>query len=715
MPTRSFSVRWIIVLVSLSLGALMVSCGSDDPSSSDSPEAPRIAAGVDGERIAAADAEPGNWLSYGRDYGEQRFSPLTQIDAGNVGELGLAWHYDTGAIRGHQATPLVVDGVMFLTSTWSKVHALDAATGEELWVYDPRVSKENWARRACCDAVNRGPALWQGKVYVGALDGRLIALNATSGEVVWEVQTTDPERPYTITGAPRVVNGKVVIGNGGAELGVRGYVSAYDAESGEQLWRFYTVPGDPSEPFEHAGLEEAAATWTGEWWKIGGGGTAWDSFSFDPELNLLYVGVGNGSPWTRFHRSPGGGDNLYLCSIVALNADTGELVWYYQTTPGDNWDYTSVQHILLVDLEIDGSARKALVHAPKNGFFYVIDRATGELLSAEPYVPVNWASHVDMETGRPVETPQSNYDDEPSFVYPPPSGGHNWQPMSYSPQTGLVYIPAIEDRLLYVLDKDFEYDPRWYNFSLDWPRATRLLNESEAVPAVGLLRAWDPIAQEEVWSVAHPGVNNSGVLSTAGGLVFQGTADGIFAAYAADTGALLWDVVTNIGMMAPPITFTAGDRQMVAIVAGLGGGALFGDVEVAASRFYDNTGRVFVFELDGSATLPSVGEKDQQIPEPPPLVASAEDVDRGQDLFSEYCAGCHGSNANNNRIIPDLKYSIAETHDMFGDIVLEGALASTGMPAFDDLIGPDELDAIRGYVVARTHAERDLQLRAVEE
>jgi quinohemoprotein ethanol dehydrogenase len=598
--------------------------GSGDPATGP-------AAGIDGSRLGAPDAEPQNWLTYGRDYGEQRFSPLDQISTGNVGALGLAWHWETGSLRGHEATPLIADGVMYVTSTWSKVHALDAATGREIWTYDPKVSKEKWARRACCDAVNRGVALWGGRVYVGVLDGRLAALDAATGEPVWEVQTTDPELPYTITGAPRVVKGKVVIGNGGAEYGVRGYVTAYDAGSGEQVWRFYTVPGNPAEPFEHPELEMAAKTWTGEWWRVGGGGTAWDSMAFDPELDLLYVGVGNGAPWTRYHRSPGGGDNLFLCSILALRPDTGELAWHYQTTPGDNWDYTSVQHILLADLEIGGRERKALLHAPKNGFFYVLDRETGELVSAEPYVPVTWASHVDLETGRPVETAESNYDEQPRFISPTAAGGHNWQPMSYSPLTGLVYLPAIEDRMVYVLDKEFRYDPRWTNVSLDNARAAAINAENPALASAGRLLAWDPVAQREVWRVDHPGHYNSGVLSTAGNLVFQGTVDGVFAAYAADTGKRLWERTINVGMMAPPVTYTVGGEQYVAIVAGFGGGALWGgDAGVAASSFHENVGQVLAWKLGADEPVPAVAEKPQEIPEPPPLTASAAEVIEGR-------------------------------------------------------------------------------------
>lgn len=415
---------------------------------------------VDGARIEAADSEPGNWLAHGRTYDESRHSPLDQINVETISDLGLQWYFDTGTDRGLEASPIVVDGIMFTTGSWSVVFAHDARTGELIWEYDPEVPKA-WGSNACCDVVNRGAAVWKGRVYVGTIDGRLVALDAATGEEVWDVNTIDRTRPYTITGAPRIVKDKVIIGNGGAEYGVRGYVSAYNADTGEEEWRFYTIPGNPDDGFESPAMEAAAKTWTGEWWKVGGGGTAWDSFAYDPEMNLLYIGVGNGSPWNQTERSPGGGDNLYLSSIVAVNPDTGEYVWHYQTTPGETWDYTATQHMILTDLEINGENRKVIMQAPKNGFFYVLDRATGEFISAEAYVPITWATHVDPETGRPVETENARYqaenpfstmsdedkiatlkgmtDDEieGAFQKPSPYGGHNWHPMSYNPDTGL--------------------------------------------------------------------------------------------------------------------------------------------------------------------------------------------------------------------------------------------------------------------------------------
>ncbi|MBL4864991.1 MAG: PQQ-dependent dehydrogenase, methanol/ethanol family [Pseudomonadales bacterium] len=381
---------------------------------------------ITSKRIVSADEEPQNWLSHGRTYSEQRYSPLDKVNDSNAAELGLAWYYDIPIKRGMEATSLVIDGRLYTTSGWSNVYALDAKTGKELWTFDPQVPRE-WGRYACCDVVNRGVAAWGDNLYLGTIDGRLIAIDAGSGKEVWSTLTIDPSNPYTITGAPRIIDGKVIIGNGGAELGVRGYVTAYDADTGKELWRFYTVPGNPADGFEDDTQKMAAETWKGEWWKSGGGGTVWDAMAYDPELDLLYIGVGNGTPWDRDIRSPGGGDNLFLSSVVALKADTGKYAWHYQTTPGDSWDYTATQSIVLADLEIDGTQRKVLMQAPKNGYFYVIDRKTGELISANNYVPVNWSTGVDLSSGRPNEVAAARYPDpdKPFLQFPSPFGGHN--------------------------------------------------------------------------------------------------------------------------------------------------------------------------------------------------------------------------------------------------------------------------------------------------
>ena len=666
-------------------------------------------ASVDDARLEAADSEPGNWLAHGRDYGEQRFSPLDEIDASNVAALGLAWTYDTGRGRGHEATPIVVDGILYLTSSWSIVHAIDARSGEALWTFDPEVDGEV-ARWACCDVVNRGVAVWKGRVYVAAVDGRLIALDAASGDVAWEVQTTDPDRPYTITGAPRVVEGRVVIGNGGAEYGVRGYITAYDAETGDPAWRFWTVPGDPSLPFEHSELERAAVTWSGEWWKVGGGGTAWDSMAYDPELELLYVGVGNGAPWTRTHRSPDGGDNLYLSSILALRPDDGRLVWHYQTTPGDNWAYTATQHIILADLQLDGIDRKVLMQAPKNGFFYVLDRETGELLSADKYVRASWASHVDLATGRPVELAAGLYEDAPRRVFPGPSGGHNWHPMSYSPRTGLVYIPAREMAFTYVAAEEFRYDPRTWNLSLDHARIAELALESPDPPPFGKLIAWDPVAGEERWTALQPGSFNGGVLATAGGLVFQGTADGLLEARRDDTGEVVWEAALNVGVVAPPISFTVAGRQHVAVLAGWGGSPIAGaDAGVSAASLYENPGRLFVFRLGGEAEIPRVPLRGLEIPDPPPFELEDTKVAEGGALFNTHCGFCHGALAVTSGVVADLRFADAQAHESWQEIVRGGSRSRDGMASFRELLSREEAEAIQLYIVARATEDVEVE------
>jgi PQQ-dependent dehydrogenase (methanol/ethanol family) len=504
------------LLLAISIGVASCNQTSTLPASSQAKQAD-----VDSSRLIKADAEPANWMSHGRTYDEQRFSPLDQISQENVADLGLAWSFDLTTERGIEATSIVVDGVMYMTSAWSIVHALDARTGQPLWSFDPRVAKEK-AKHTCCDVVNRGVAVWKGQVFLGALDGRLFALDAATGKVNWEIATLDAALPYTITGAPRVVKDKVLIGNGGAEFGVRGYLSAYNVADGSLAWRFYTVPGNPELGFENKTMEMAAQTWNGKWWEIGGGGTVWDSMAYDPELDLLYFGVGNGTPWNQELRSPGGGDNLFLSSIVAVKPDTGEYVWHYQTTPGETWDYTATQHIILAQLEIDGKQRDVVMQAPKNGFFYVLDRKTGELLSAENYINITWATHVDMKTGRPVEVPEARYRDEPFLVFPSYLGGHNWHPMSYSPATGLVYIPVLDFPANYAQPDAFKYNPGAANVGThgivgSLPDAQA---ERDAMRAIikGRLLAWDPVAQKEAWRVEHKGPWNGGALSTAGNL-----------------------------------------------------------------------------------------------------------------------------------------------------------------------------------------------------
>ena len=712
----------LLRFVYLGIGILLlgaVGCAQDSPAPEpvETPQpsafiqhAKAVTGTVNTDRISRANDEPGNWLAHGRTYDEQRFSPLTQIHSENVAELGVAWFQESDSKRGLEASPIVVDGVMYTTGSWSTVQAYNAQTGEELWTFDPQVPKA-WGQYACCDVVNRGVAVYKGRVFVGALDGRLIALDAGTGEVQWDVLTIDATKPYTITGAPRVVKDLVIIGNGGAELGVRGYVTAYDVATGEQRWRFYTVPGDPNLPFESRAMELAAETWKGgEWWKIGGGGTVWDSMAYDAELNLLYIGVGNGSPWNRYIRSPGGGDNLYLSSIVAINPDNGSMVWYYQTTPGDNWDYTATQHIILADIEVEGVERKVAIQAPKNGFFYVIDRTDGSFISAEAYVPVTWASHVDPETGRPVEVPEGQYLKESRTVRPGPLGGHNWQPMTYSQQTGLVYIPAIDLQFTYTHTDSFEHIPGWWNLGLavgpqaDDEPATVEENIEALRNVRGSLLAWDPVSQQEVWKVEHDSAWNGGLLSTAGNLVFQGRADGTFRAYQADSGELLWDTPVHTGIIAPPVTYEIDGKQYVAIVAGWGGAfATTSGVPRHKGNVLEQ-GRIVVYSLDGAVVLPEPDVTHVNLPTPPEIAATPEVLLLGNQMYNAFCSTCHGPDVNSSSQIPDLKYLGEAGHARWDTIVRGGVLSGLGMPGFGAYLDEEQSAAVQAYVVAATNA-----------
>jgi len=668
------------------------------------------AADIDHQRALAAEQEPQNWLLHGRTYAEQRHSPLRQINDGNAEQLGLDWFFDTNTNRGLEATPIVVDGVMYLTGTWSVVYALDARSGELLWEYDPQVPRE-MARKVCCDVVNRGVAVWQGKVYVGTLDGRLVAIDAATGETVWQVVTVDQSLPYTITGAPRVVKDKIIIGNGGAEYGVRGHVSAYDAASGERIWRFYTVPGNPDEGFENEAMAKAAETWTGEWWKLGGGGTVWDSMAYDPELDLFYLGVGNGSPWSRHLRSPQGGDNLYLSSIVAIRPDTGEYVWHYQVVPAESWDYTATQHMILADIDWQGETRKVLMQAPKSGFFMIIDRETGEFLSAEPYVEVNWATHYDPETGRPVEVEGMDYEHGSKSVKPSGGGGHNWQPMAYNPDTGLVYIPAMESMMVYEQAEKMQYEPGLRHLGIkrgEGPPGNELfLNILIDKVSSGHLLAWDPVQQKEAWRVPLRHSWNGGVLSTAGNLVLQGTADRRMVAYRADTGKQLWDMDVQTGIMAPPITYSVDGEQYVTVLAGWGGG--FGLMTGVKQPPGAKRSRVLTFKLGGAMQLPPTIEAGP-IPEPPALTdASDEVIARGSTLYGSYCSFCHGVAGISGGTLPDLRRLPEHTHMSFELIVHKGAFKSLGMPGFGDVLSKQDVAAIQSYLIVEAHKDKVLR------
>ncbi|MDP6980078.1 MAG: PQQ-dependent dehydrogenase, methanol/ethanol family [Myxococcota bacterium] len=645
-----------------------------------------------------------DWPFHGLTPHEERHSPLDQINRETVGRLGLAWSFATGSRRGLEATPLVIDGVLYASSTWSKVFALDAATGRELWHYDPKVPREV-GRKACCDVVNRGVAHRKGRIYVAALDGRLIALDAGTGAEVWSTQTVPKGGDYTITGAPRVVNDLVVIGNSGGEFGVRGYITAYDAETGKQRWRFYTVPPPPGQPFEHPELEMAAATWSKQSdWASGLGGTAWDSMAHDPELDLLYVGVGNSSPYNREVRSPGGGDNLFLTCILALRPATGELAWYYQTTPAENWDYTATQHMILTDLTIEGRKRKVLMQAPKNGFFYVLDRATGELISAEGIAPMNWASHVDMKTGRPVETGRGNWADQAAYVMPGVAGAHNWHPMSFHPGTGFVYVPTLSNVWPFHADADYAYEPGVMNTGEDWSGFHEALQWILPFCEAAHLTAWDPVAGREVWKIVHDHPINGGVLTTAGGLVFQGNGGGFLAAYDATTGDRLWKIDTGTGVMAPPVTYQIDGHQYIAVLAGIGGSPAMN----FANYRNDNAGRIFAFRLDAKDRMPATSPPPARVVSVEPRPLDPAEVTRGRKLFGTHCSRCHGPWARSTGWLPDLRYSSRAVHDGWESIVIGGAYEGKGMASFADQLTADDARALHAFVLDRAFAANSI-------
>ena len=641
----------------------------------------------------------GDWPRVGRDEGENRFSPLSAINADTVKDLGLAWELVLGTNRGVEATPILVDGVLYASLPWSDVIAVDARTGRELWRYDAKVPHE-WGFRACCDVVNRGVAHWQGRVFVATLDGRLVALDAKSGKVIFDVQTTDRSKPYSITGAPRVMKDKVLIGNAGSEFGVRGYVTAYDAMSGTQAWRFYTVPGDPAKGFESNAMHAAAKTWTGTWWKEergSGGGTAWDSMAYDSALNLAYVGTGNAVVWNQHIRSPGGGDNLYASSILAIDVDTGKLKWFYQTTPGDMWDYDSDAHMILTELKIGGVPRNVLMQANKNGFFYVIDRATGALISAAPFAKVTWAKGIDKASGRPIPNPDAEWNKKPALVYPSGMGAHNWQPMSFSPMTGLVYIPTQDFPSYFVKEKEFRFRPGTFNVGADFAVAT------DAPPEAlkGGLLAWNPVTGKPAWDVPLRGDWNGGTLATAGNLVFQGTGNGKFIAYRANSGEKLWEASAGSGIIAAPMTYELDGRQFMTIMVGWGGnGSVLG--RAAKSAGVISYGRMLTFALGANAVMSPTPEPPTPSP-PPKSTAKLDVIKAGEILFARECSRCHGVGAVGSGVVPDLRHATSAVYENWDDIVRKGILKDGGMASLEKYVSKAQSEAIRDYVIYRAN------------
>jgi quinohemoprotein ethanol dehydrogenase len=705
----------------LALGGFLGLAACDAPTSA-LPEASTAGAELNTDRIIAAASTPEEWLSYGGGYEEQRHSLLDQITPENVGDLDVAWTYDLDTSRGVEATPIVVDGVMYVTGAWSVLYAIDARTGEELWVYDPEVSGED-AIKGCCDVINRGVAVYRDKVFLGVFDGRLEALDRTTGELVWSTVTVDQSQPYTITGAPRVAKGMVLIGNAGGELGVRGYLNAYDAETGELIWRFYTVPNPEKQPdgaiSDDALATLANATWgdTGEWTSDGGGGTVWDSIIYDAENDQIIFGIGNGSPWNAKARDPeGNGDNLFLSSIMAVDADTGTYRWHFQTTPRDQWDYTATQSLILADLPLgeNGAKRRVVMQAPKNGFFYVLDAATGEYLSGEAFVPMTWASGLD-KNGRPIETPEARATEAGMLLTPGVLGAHNWHPMAFNPDTGLAYIPAQVIPVAIRDDLSEEHEVLYWNTHYDFAFGIPLDYPPELIDGIraanrGFLLAWDPVTQSARWSVEHDGPWSGGILSTTTGIVFQGTNSGQFSAYNAATGKKLWTQDVKSGVAAAPSTYEIDDEQYVAVATGWGTAWA-----LAAGHDFDAAvppvvGKVVAFKLGGDGVI-----------ENPPIVP----IDRtpkaerfgderllvsGLQAYSENCLVCHGPFAMSSGVLPDLRWSSTTAdRELWNDIVLDGMLSDRGMVGFDRQLTPEMSNAIRAYVIEQAHlaVERD--------
>ncbi len=670
------------------MAALLVSaCGSKSDNEAVG-DASALAAQVDTARLENAAQEPEMWLTYGGGYDEQRHSALSQINRDTLPELGVGWVYEMAKPRGAEATPIVVDGVMYVSSAWSVVYAIDAKTGEEIWVYDPEVSGKD-AAKGCCDVVNRGVAVHDGRVFVGVFDGRLEALDAATGDVLWSEVTVDQSKPYTITGAPRVFKNKVIIGNAGAELGVRGYVSAYDVASGELAWRFYTVPNPDKKP-DGAASDEILAqlandTWgdDGAWVTDGGGGTAWDSIVYDTVNDQILIGVGNGSPWNPDVRDPNSdGDNLFLSSILAVDADTGAYRWHYQTTPRDRWDYTATQQIMLADLPLgeNGASRRVVMQAPKNGFFYVLDASDGELISATPFTNQNWTTGEFDENGRPVLVEEA-VDLALYAVVPGPTGAHNWHPMAFNPDTGLVYIPVNEIPFFYDKTRNVKESKSFWNIGYDaaagWP-VEYPAGTLDAVSGLdgGTLLAWDPVKAEPRWAVPFP-------------LPLNG-----------ETGERLWSENLVGNAAAAPMTYEIDGEQYLSVLSGWGSvsnliaGFTYGE---AKSK---EPARVITFKLGGTAPMPEPVTVAVSATPKSAMFGEPDQHTLGMQRFAENCHFCHGAFAVSGGVIPDLRWSAISANEQAWDqVVREGALEKQGMVSFAGHLSKEDTDAIRAYVI----------------
>ncbi|MDP9065350.1 MAG: PQQ-dependent dehydrogenase, methanol/ethanol family [Pseudomonadota bacterium] len=692
------------------------------------------AAAIDATRLAAV--EPDQWLTPGRDANGTYFSPLQDINAGNVSKLGFAWNYHLGTHRGLEATPIVVDGVMYASGNFGRVYALDAATGRELWTYDPHIDGQ-WARYACCDAVNRGLAAFGGRLYVGALDGWLHAIDARTGRLVWKVDTLigrDEHKPYTLTGAPLLAGDALIIGNAGGDFaGARGYVTAYDLQTGAKRWRFFTVPRDPAQgPQDQPHLTAAIATWDPKHpWDGGSGGTVWDGMAYDPTLKLAYVGTANAAPYNSRADGRGGGfDELYAASIVAIHVENGTMAWHYQTVPQDRWDYDSTQKLILADVDMDGRRRQVVMQAAKNGFYYVLDRKSGELLSARNFAFVTWTQGIDAGTGRPIPNPSADYSHVPALVFPSESGAHSWQPMAYDGTRGLTFIPVIEagnvivesvDRRAGLVEGQFTtpafatdtYDPNVMQSLYGAVPSLETLAKGlkSELTSRGFLRAWSVAQHRVVWEKQTATSWDGGVLATGGGLVFQGDANGFLNAYGSDTGQKLFALQLGTSMMAAPITYRVDGVQFVAIMAGYGGGAVITGAPLdpaSAAYKFGNDGRIIALRIGGSVPpLPPPRQDDGPPPEPPARSGTPAQVSAGEVLYNRYCSRCH---VFGRSILPDLRRMVPATHALFKTIVLEGLYAANGMARFDDVISPVEVESLHDYLIEQAWQLKERQV-----
>ncbi|MFM5953450.1 MAG: PQQ-dependent dehydrogenase, methanol/ethanol family [Novosphingobium sp.] len=658
----------------------------------------------------------GEWLTYGGDRGETRFSPLDKINAQNVGQLGLTWSADLETARGQEATPLMHAGVLYVSTAWSIVKAYDAKTGQLKWSYDPKVPRDTLVR-ACCDAVNRGVALYSDRVYVGTLDGRLVALDQKTGKVLFDKVVVPNQKDYTITGAPRVVKGKVLLGSGGSEYKARGYLAAYDWKTGDEVWKFHTVPGNPADGFENKAMEEAAKTWAGEWWKLGGGGTVWDSITYDPETNLVMFGTGNAEPWNP-NAAGRKGDSLYTSSIVAVNADTGEYVWHYQETPEDRWDFDSDAQITVTDIEVDGQKRHVVMHAPKNGFYYILDAKTGQFISAKPFTPQTWTTGIDPKTGKVQINPEARYEQtgKPFLSVPGAAGAHSWQPMSYSQQAKLMYIPANLAAMPYAAAKDWKPTDIGFQTGMDGALtatpADKAVREGARAATTGALIAWDPAKQAEAWRVPYVGPWNGGTLSTAGNLVFQGNADGLFQAFTADKGQKLWSFDAQTGVIAAPMTYMIDGEQYVAIMVGWGGvWDVATGVVAKKSKAHYNISRLLVFKIGAKGQLPAPKELNQLPIDPPAFTGKPEQVAAGAATYGRYCAVCHGDAVQGGTLNPDLRRSpMINDQNAMKSVVYEGVLmhgdAPKGMVSFKSALSAGDVENVRQYIIKRANEDK---------